>query len=108
MIPESFKPGMMIYINLHSIGVVNEYKYEGDGIFESSAGKVDLSDRNWEDMFYSFSEEHAECKSYLYKLNQYKEQLGIETRKVLSTQSKIDTLNERNLYLKEKYPEEFI
>lgn len=108
MVPDSFKPGMMIYVNMHALDFIGKLEHIGDGKFVSDKGVEDLNNLNWNEMSYSFSEDQAKCKSYLYKLNQLQKQLDEETKQALKTKLHLDALNKKFGYLMEKYPEEFI
>lgn len=108
MIPESFKMGTTIYVFLPNMGVISKYIYEGDGIFHTHNGREDLNGKDWSQLDYSFSEDHAQCKAYIYKLNQLHKQLDEANKKIHQTQLSINSLNNTFGHLKKKFPEEFV
>lgn len=107
MVPDAIKPGMTIYVNMYSLNVIRKMEYIGGDIFLTENGKEWIT-IDWSTFSYSFSEDQAQCKSYLYKLNQLQKQLDDTTKQTIKLKSSIDDLNESFGHLKEKFPEEFI
>lgn len=108
MVPQFIKIGDTIYINLFGANTINKYIYLGDGHFTCGHTNTILKNLDLATIPFSFSEDSAKCKAYLYKLNKLQKLLDEYVRKTKETEMSIDMLNEEFKYLKINYPEEFI
>lgn len=103
---DNIKIGDSVFVNYFALGIISKFTYIGDGFFKSTGGS--LSNLKLSKIKYSLSEEEAKYKLFQYKLSQLHQILDGHTKKAMQTKESIDALHNEFIYLKNKFPEEFI